>query len=202
MTSMTRPTTKLAILASAWAAATLAAGSLGLLRHLPPISVSLGIAAASAALSLGSLGRGWLGEAMKSLGLRGILALNTSRFVGLAFLWYSSQGRLPGVFAERAGWGDVATAAGAVVLLLWRGGPGFGGALWLWNIFGILDLALAVGTATHLNFTSPGAMVAVTQPPLCLIPFWAVPLLICGHVYIFAKGRVEPRAAAASPQGA
>ncbi|HEY5227412.1 MAG TPA: hypothetical protein VIJ19_02670 [Opitutaceae bacterium] len=199
---MTRPTTKLAILAAAWAGAALAAGSLGLLRQLPPAMVGIGIAAAVGAFSYGSLGRGWLAEAMQSLGLRGILALNIFRLEGLYFLRLGSEGRLPTIFADRAGWGDVAAAAGAIVLLLWRGGRGFRTALWVWNVLGVLDLAVAVGTATWLNLTSPGAMAAFTVPPFCLVPFWAVPLLLCGHVYLFASGLGEARAVPPSPQGA
>jgi hypothetical protein len=202
MITMTKPMTKLALLAAVWAGAVLAAGSLGLIRQLHPAIVGLGILAASALVSNRSLGRGWLGEAVKSLGLRGILAINIFRFVGIAFLWLGSQGRLPTIFADRAGWGDVAVAIGAIVLLLWRSGPGFRSAVMLWNIFGLVDLVLAVGTASWLNVTSPGAMAEVTVPPLCLIPFWAVPLLVCGHVYLFANSRVETQAAPASPQGA
>jgi hypothetical protein len=109
------------------------------------------------------------------------------RFVGFYFLWLHAQGRLPAEFAHRAGWGDIIAAAGALILLFWPEGPGFRRALWIWNIVGLADLFVAVGTAGWLNLTRPGSMIEVAGLPLTLVPLWAVPILMTSHFVIFRR---------------
>jgi hypothetical protein len=105
---------------------------------------------------------------------------------------------LPAEFAHRAGWGDVIAAAGALILLFWPEGPGFRRALWIWNIVGLADLFVAVGTAGWLNLTRPGSMIEVAGLPLTLVPLWAVPILITSHWVVFRRLCGETCAAAAS----
>jgi len=42
-----------------------------------------------------------------------LVGVNATRFIGIAFLVLAAQGQMNQVFAERAAWGDIATAAGA-----------------------------------------------------------------------------------------
>jgi hypothetical protein len=181
---MQTSTNRFLIIVGAWGVAAAAAGSGRVLAQLPPLVLPVVVFGSSAALVAG-LPRGrWLGKALGSLGARGILAVNLGRFVGFAFLWESARGRLPEIFAERAGWGDVVAAAGALVLLFWRDGPAFRRALVAWNLFGLLDLLVAVGTAVSFALGKPGSMAAMAHLPFCLIPFWIVPILLSMHVYL------------------
>jgi hypothetical protein len=192
---------KFLVIVGAWGLASAAAGASHILTRIPPPVMPLIVFGSAGALVAG-LPRGrWVGAALGALGPRGILAVNLGRFVGVAFLWESAQGRLPEVFAERAGWGDIAAAAGALALLFWPDGPGFRRALVAWNVFGLLDLLVAVGTAASLAFARPGSMYAMTALPFCLIPFWIVPLLLAMHVFLLRSPYGERRGAGGSTAG-
>jgi hypothetical protein len=130
---------------------------------------------------------------MRSLGVRGILGLHLGRFVGFYFLWLHAQGRLPLEFADRAGWGDVATAAGAALLLVVPRGRGFERGLAAWNWFGLADLIMA----------------EITGLPLALVPLWLVPMYMASHVFLMRRGpsrracaQGAPPQAEAEPRGA
>lgn len=168
-----KPGTKLALLLAAWAAAAALFAAAGAFASLPRFGPPVLIGGLTIAFTLAALGRGSIGTALRSLGLRGLLALHLGRFVGFAFLWLEARGKLPSEFAERAGWGDIAAALGALLLLF---SPRRG---WVaaWAVFGVLDLAVAVGTAGWLNVVRPGSMAAIGQLPLALIPLFAVPVL-------------------------
>ena len=181
------PTVRFASLVGTWGVAAAAAGALHALARVPPQLAPLIIAGATIAFTVGVLGNGWVNEGMRSLGLRGILAVHTLRFVGFYFLWLYSQGRLPREFAERAGWGDVVAAAGASLLLVLPRGRGFGRALFVWNVVGLADLFLAVGTAGWLSTTRTGSMAEIAAFPLALIPLWLVPMLIASHVFLLRR---------------
>src|ERR1700690_1630553 len=134
----------------------------------------------------------WLGVAVRTLSVRWILAVHLLRFLGFYFLWLQARGRLPLEFAQRAGWGDVAAAAGALVLLCLPDGPASARALQIWNWFGIADLAVAVGTAGWLNASRPGSVQELAVLPLALVPLWLVPLLMTSHLELLARRRRPP----------
>ena len=125
--------------------------------------------------------RDWL----DSVSLRWLVGINISRFVGIAFLALAAQGRLNPVFAFRAGWGDIIVAATAILLVTVRA-PRF--VVHAWNLFGALDLLVAVGTATIvlLQGLQPDAR-AILAFPLSLIPTFAIPILLANHVLIFRR---------------
>lgn len=181
---MNSPNARFVSLVVAWGAAAAAAGTVHALARFPPPLTPLVIVALTAAFTAGILRKGWLNDGMRSLGARGILAAHLLRFVGLYFVWLHALGRLPREFAERAGWGDVAAAAGAAVLLVLPRGRRFQGALLFWNVLGLADLLVAVGTATWLSRTRPGSMAEITGLPLALVPLWLVPILAASHVYL------------------
>jgi hypothetical protein len=178
------PNARFMVLVAAWGAAASVAGAPHALARVPPQAVPFAIAGATAAFTVGILGTGWLNAGMRSLGLRGILAVHLTRFIGLYFLWLHAQGRLPREFAERAGWGDVVAASGAAILLLLPRVRGFREAVLAWNVVGLADLVLAVATATWLNITRPGSMAEIATLPLALIPLWLVPMLVASHVFL------------------
>ena len=64
------------------------------------------------------------------------------------------------------------------------------GVLLAWNVFGMLDLIVAVGTATFVVVRGdvPG-MQPLLRLPLILVPIFAVPLLFATHVSLFRRLR-------------
>jgi hypothetical protein len=189
------------ILLAAWGLAAAAAGRAHLLLHLPPYAVPMLVASLTIGLTLAVSRVGWISETVRKLSLRQLLAVHVGRFVGLYFVWLYAQGRLPAEFAHRAGWGDVIAAAGALILLFWPEGPGFRRALWIWNIVGLADLFVAVGTAGWLNLTRPGSMIEVASLPLTLVPLWGVPIYMTSHFVIFRRLFAEACAASGDPSG-
>jgi len=178
---------RLAALLLVWGLAASFAGAYHLLAHLPPRMAPLLIAGLSISFSISLVAVGWLREAMASLSVRVILAVHLVRFAGFYFLWLNSEGRLPLEFAQRAGWGDIVAASGALALLFWPEGSRFRSVLFWWNIIGATDLLLAVGTAGWLNATRPGSMIEISQLPLTLVPLWAVPVLLSSHIYLIRR---------------
>ncbi|HVU31928.1 MAG TPA: hypothetical protein VHE61_00740 [Opitutaceae bacterium] len=188
------------LLVAGWGLAAALALAFNLPRHTAPGVVPALVLLAAAALVVG-LGRSeTLRAPIRAVPTRALLAFNALRFVGGAFLWYAAQGQVPTLFADRAGWGDIATAAGALALLGWRGAPDW--ALWLWNSFGLLDLIVAVGTAGWLTFARPDSMVALTHFPLGLIPLWAVPMMLAVHAEVFRRLRATSDHATTAAVGA
>lgn len=184
---MNAPLRRLVLVLAVWGLAATAAGSAHLLLHMPPPAVPLLIGGLLAAFTTAAFRPGWPSEAVRSVGTRSILMLHVGRFVGFYFIWLHTQGRLPLEFAQRAGWGDVIAAAGALILLFWPSGAGFRRALVLWNWIGLIDLVVAVGTAGWLNVTRPGSMIELSGLPLTLVPLWIVPILMTSHLVLFQR---------------
>lgn len=119
-----------------------------------------------------------------------LLGVNAIRFVGIAFVVLAAGGRLDPVFAARAGWGDIAAALLALVLVA-AGEPRTRlrrGLTHAWNAFGLLDLVVAVATATAVTLRGavPG-IVPVVSFPLVIVPTFIVPILVATHVVIFRR---------------
>lgn len=130
-------------------------------------------------------------QSVDALPLQALVGIHAVRFIGIAFLVLAARGDLSPLFAERAGWGDITTATIAVALVL------IGLAmrvprrvLLAWNVFGMLDLIVAVGTATFVVVRGdvPG-MEPLLGLPLILVPIFAVPLLFATHVALFRRLR-------------
>lgn len=162
--------------------------SSGLALQTPPgvIPATVLLLAAAFIVALGRAAP--LRNAITAIPTQWLVGFNSLRFVGGTFLWYLAHGRLPALFANCAGWGDVATAAGALALLAtgaWKSRV----ALAAWNVFGTLDLFVAVGTAAVLTFDPAGTMAEMTHLPLGLIPLWAVPMMLTVHAELFRRLR-------------
>ena len=110
-----------------------------------------------------------------------ILLLHSTRHLGMMFL---SRGAtypgLPSQFAYPAAFGDLITAilAFAAIPLVLRGSGLARPAVWVFNIFGTLDLLAAITSATIYN--APVAM-----GPTYWIPAFWVPLLLVTHYVTF-----------------
>jgi hypothetical protein len=130
-------------------------------------------------------------ESVDAVPVQALIGIHAARFIGIAFLVLGARGDLSPLFAERAGWGDITTATIAVgLLLIGLAIPVPRRVLLAWNVFGMLDLIVAVGTATFVVVRGdvPG-MQPLLGLPLILVPIFAVPLLFATHVALFRRLR-------------
>jgi hypothetical protein len=173
--------------AALWLVLAVLAGTTGFLVRLPfpgpqLLFATLFVATLVSATMVPAV-RDWV----DALPLRALIGINATRFIGITFLVLAARGEIAPVFANRAGWGDIATATLAIVLLL-AGDPRTASQRALvhaWNVFGFLDLVVAVGTATWvtLNGITPGVQ-PVLSWPLSVVPLFFVPVFLTSHVLI------------------
>lgn len=179
-----------ALVAATWLGLAALAGATGLAVRTPfplPQLAILGLVAfAILATTRSPSLRAWI----DALPLRVLIRLHAVRFVGIAFLLLAARGGLAQVFADRAGWGDIATATVALVLVALGdpATPGRRALIHVWNLFGFLDLIVAVGTATWVTLQgiTPG-VTPVLSLPLSVVPLFFIPVLLAGHVVIFRR---------------
>jgi hypothetical protein len=110
-----------------------------------------------------------------------ILLLHSMRHLGLMFLTRGATfPGMPSQFAYPAAFGDLITAvlAFAAIPFVLRGSRLAKPAVWIFNIFGTLDLLAAITTATI--YDAPVAM-----GPAYWIPAFWVPLLLVTHYVTF-----------------
>ena len=169
-----------------WLAVALALGASGRLQSLRPPVPQLVLGGLTAAVLLSAVVWGGFRIWLFGLGYRQLVAFHLTRFVGAYFLVLYARGQLPWAFAVPGGWGDIAVAAWALVLVLLvpklEARPGVVGA---WNAVGLLDILFVAGTATRLALANPDSMSALLHLPLSLLPTFLVPLIIATHVIIF-----------------
>jgi len=171
------------ILTVLWLIAAVAAGHLGLLGSVRPpliipVLVLLLVVASFAVPSF----RSWL----CSISLNSLVAIHLTRFTGFYFLYLYGLGRLPYEFAVYGGWGDIAVAALALILLILsaEGVIKNSGYYFIWNALGLIDILFVVSTAARLTITDPGSMSELTHLPLSLLPTFLVPIIIFTHLMI------------------
>jgi len=197
---MKNPVRSLLILVLAWGLIVAAISASHTLDQVPPAAPAVVVSILTAVFAGLVLRRGTLNVGLKGLGRRPLIGFNILRIIGGAnFVWLQTQGRIPAEFAERAGWGDITVALGAAVLLLVPERPSTRPLFVLWNLVGIADLVTAVGTATWLNFTRPGAMAEIVSLPLALIPLWLVPIYLTIHLYLLRRPSPAGHPEAAQP---
>ena len=122
-----------------------------------------------------------------------IVGVQLYRALGVIFLILYATDKMPGLFAWPAGVGDIIVGllAPVVALAYKRDLSRNGNLVWAWNVFGILDLVIAVTTGF---ITSPSALFTYEPPnelisvfPLVLVPVYLVPLSILLHLASLAK---------------
>ena len=179
----------------AWFAVALLASAAGFLARLHPPVPQVIVFVLTLAVIVAERRVPAVNAHVASLGTRVLVAFHLSRFVGIAFLVLGSRGLLPADFAVPAGWGDIAVAALAGVVLLVGGDPrGPRRGLWIaWNTLGLLDLVFVVANAARHALAAPDAMQGMLRLPMSLLPFFLVPILLATHVWIFRRllGRDE-----------
>ena len=171
------------ILTVLWLIAAVAAGHFGLLGSVrPPLIIpALVLLLGVASFAVHSF-RSWL----CSISLNSLVAIHLTRFVGFYFLYLYGLGRLPYEFAVYGGWGDIAVAALALILLILsaEGVIKSYKYYFVWNIIGLIDILFVVLTAARLVAADPGSMSELTHLPLSLLPTFLVPIIIFTHLVI------------------
>jgi hypothetical protein len=179
------------LIVTAWLVAALVASYLGVLSLWPPPYPQLVLAGLvlvqMAAVAISRRFRAWL----MAVPVDALVALHVSRFVGAYFLVLHAQGRLPWAFAVPGGWGDIAVATGALVLVLLRriGRPAPHAAYTVWNVLGLLDILGVVATAVRHALADPASMRPLVELPLSLLPSFLVPLIIFTHLVLLVRVR-------------
>jgi hypothetical protein len=159
---------------------------LGMMVALPPLAV-LGTAMSSQGVR----------DALLGLPTRLLVGLNIGRALGFYFLLLATEGRLGGPFPQSAGWGDVVTGMGALLLTIALARTRKNRTLLAaWNAFGFVDLIAAVsfGVLSANNFPfhliqSAAGSAAIQALPWSLIPTVLVPFYLTIHGVIFAQLR-------------
>jgi hypothetical protein len=125
-----------------------------------------------------------------------MIGLNSMRVLGALFLLLLATGRLAGPFPYFAGLGDIITGALAIPLALGiaRTGHVPAGAVRTWNLFGILDLVVAITLGVTSSPNSPLQLIhagvgssAVQHLPFSLIPTVLVPFFLITHSIVAAQ---------------
>lgn len=163
----------------------------------PPFPILLGFAVPLAVFVVAYVGSTAFRALVLSADLRLLTATQAWRAGGLGFLALYAHGVLPGLFAWPAGIGDIAigiTAPWVVLALVRRSTFVSSPQFVAWNLFGILDLVVAVSTGALSSGFISGLTGNVTtapmaQLPLVLIPAFFVPLFIIFHVAALLQSR-------------
>ena len=208
--TLARTGLKSAVLAALalWFVAAAALGSMGALRAGPgewPLALLAAVTLPIAAFLALYLGSRPFRAFVLGRDLRLVTMMQAWRVAGFAFLALYAQGLLPGVFAWPAGLGDIAIGATApfvALALVKRPDFAAGKAFIVWNLLGILDFVVAVGTGILASGAVAGLAASgpTTAPmgvlPLVLIPGFAVPLFTILHLVALFQARRLARVAA------
>src|SRR5947209_9764646 len=163
----------------------------------PPLALLIGLVAPLTLFLVGYSANRQLREFILSVDLRLIVGIQAWRWAGFGFLTLYTYKVLPGIFAWPAGLGDMAigvTAPLVLAALLRR--PDFAGSkrFVLWNLSGILDLAVAVSIGPVVPRLAPSLFAgatpaAMTHLPLLLIPAFLVPTFLMLHLTALFQAR-------------
>ena len=186
------------------AAAVAEAGWLPISRPIPVVGLFVAVPLLAAAFATASP---HAREAMLSIPMPVMVALNVVRIFAVLFLALAAEGRLSGPFPYSAAWGDIITGVAAVpVLWLLKDDAGarHTTAIGAWNPFGAADLVLAIafgitsaeGSPLQL-FPGPGSQ-AMQHAPWSFVPTVLVPIWLILHAIIWAQLRRAKLGQAAS----
>src|SRR5262252_6347906 len=168
-----------------WLALACAAGASGRIAALAPPLPQVVIAASTLVLVLAGALLPGLRDWLAHVNLRGFVAFHVTRFVGIAFLMMSARGELSREWALPAGWGDIVTAAGALLIALFLRDPESKPLLLrAWNLVGLADILMVVGTAARAGMRDPASMAPLFRFPMSLVPTFVVPLIIASHLLV------------------
>jgi hypothetical protein len=118
-----------------------------------------------------------------------LIAVQTWRVVGIAFLWGMTLGIVEPAFAIPAGVGDVLIGVTAVpfAIFLWKGYSWSKYAVVVWSVLGIADLVNAITLGAIINPVFSTSIFSTF--PWILFPTVAVPLGVALHGVILYRLR-------------
>ena len=158
----------------------------------PPLAILLAVSLPPLVFALLYQTSGRFAAFTLNLDLKLITSLQSFRVIGAMFLVLYAFRLLPGLFAFPAGLGDLAVglAAPFLALRIARGAAGWQRQTYWFNVLGLLDFAVAIGTGVLTSDTSLGVFADHTLParanlaafPLSLVPTFLVPFYIILHV--------------------
>jgi hypothetical protein len=189
-----------AVFFAAWFALVFVLGARGAFvaaPEAPPLALLIGLVAPLALFLVGYRTVPALREFVLSADLRVIVGIQAWRWAGFGFLSLYTYKVLPGIFAWPAGLGDMAIGVTApLVLAAMLRRPDFAASkrFVLWNLSGILDLAVAVSIGAVVPIFAPNLYGAVssapmTHLPLILIPAFLVPTFLMLHFTALLQAR-------------
>jgi hypothetical protein len=174
-----------------WACIALGVSASGVFEFPPPYVVPLIIGGSVLGFGAACARSRAFRAAVLSLDPRPLVLYHMVRVVaGVAFLVLHHQGRLPGVFALQAGWGDIAVGllAPLVALALPATTRLKRGAVLAWSAAGLLDILYVVGNAQRLILLEGDTVLPATLTffPYSLLPLFIVPLVLITHGVVLA----------------
>src|SRR5262245_27600378 len=179
------------------AAAAAGAGWLKIARPVPVVGLFVAVPLLAAALATA-----WPAarQAMLSIPMAAMVALNIVRVFAVLFLLLAAEGRLSGPFPYSAAWGDIITGVVAVpVLWLLKVAARHTTAIGAWHLFGTADLVLAIAFGITSSegsplqiFPGPGSD-AMQYVPWSFVPTVLVPLWLILHAIIAVQLRHAKR---------
>jgi hypothetical protein len=191
-------------LIAAWFVLALAASALNVFEtdpNRPPLPLLVSVLVPLMIFSIWYLSSRGFREFVLSLNPSTLTMVQAWRIAGFVFLVLYAYRMLPGLFALPAGWGDVAIGATALVVAVKFASPAHRTSFILWQLLGVADLVIALGTGAAGRFIRPqdftGASGITTSPmtvlPLSLIPTFGVPLFLILHIICIAQARRWPK---------
>lgn len=181
-------------LVGGWLLFAVGAGALGVFQNAAQrVGVAVAIAAGTPVVSFllwFAASAGFRAFAL-SLNPRVLTALQAWRIIGFVFLLLEAHQQLPAMFALPAGYGDMFIGVTASLVAWQLAESRYRGAFIGWQLLGILDLVVAVGSGTLSRVLDPNgiSMLPMTMLPLSLVPTFLVPLFLIFHVICIAQAR-------------
>jgi hypothetical protein len=171
-------------------------------QTVPYIALAIGVPIVIGALAI--RGSTQVRELIDAVPQSRLVAFQFYRVVGVTFLVLHAAGRLPGIFALPAGYGDAFVGLTALLVgLAYARNPSTRDQLVaLWNWLGITDLVVAIVTgflsapSRFQLFSLEAPNVLIGSFPLVMVPIYAVPLSIVLHLASLTKLRRDQRTAA------
>lgn len=176
--------------AIAWLALALIVSIAGLPQKLTPPAPQIVILILTIVLIVFSRTYAPLRAWTMSVDLRTLVGFHLLRGIaGAAFLWAAAHGTLPTRFSDVAGYGDIAVALFALLLVAFVAPRRSTAPLLyvIWNTLGLIDIMLAVVVATRIAMADPSAMAQLLKLPFSVIPLFLVPIIITSHIWLFER---------------
>jgi hypothetical protein len=162
----------------AWGLAAFAAGYFEWFTALPRPLFGVTVALIQLSFIVLYFKNSWFKNYSNNISLKSIALFHSWRiFAGWIFL--SFEDNLSATFIQNAAWGDIISGFLGISVFI------FGHRVWsywLFNVVGMLDFILAVGTGLTLTILNDAGMEPIVHLPLIMIPLFGVPLSGLTHI--------------------